>query len=197
MLGPFQEAAFLLTPSTVGSPIYTDPPIKTREGLVGFHFADWVRSNWPKADDISLSYHVIMVRSEAPLLMFEETCISKACLLTVSPLTYSVSGRGAKMKRRSLDRLNILPDDEVGVVCLSDAISSVQAGFSCWCLQNRPRIHSYHEVFSGLCWWFSREPQGICYEPHQAIMQVSHPYKLDGVIRYECDTTPLLSSSTP
>ncbi|EGG07196.1 uncharacterized protein MELLADRAFT_85993 [Melampsora larici-populina 98AG31] len=32
MVGPFQEAAFLLTPSTVASPTYTDPPVKTNFG---------------------------------------------------------------------------------------------------------------------------------------------------------------------
>ncbi|KAG0149467.1 hypothetical protein CROQUDRAFT_653534 [Cronartium quercuum f. sp. fusiforme G11] len=32
MVGPFQDAAFLLTPSTVSSPIYTDPPVKTNFG---------------------------------------------------------------------------------------------------------------------------------------------------------------------
>ncbi|XP_055957901.1 peptidyl-prolyl cis-trans isomerase NIMA-interacting 4-like [Patella vulgata] len=32
MVGPFQEAAFSLQNSTVGSPIYTDPPIKTVHG---------------------------------------------------------------------------------------------------------------------------------------------------------------------
>ncbi len=32
MVGPFQEAAFQLEPSTVASPKYTDPPIKTKFG---------------------------------------------------------------------------------------------------------------------------------------------------------------------
>jgi len=32
MVGPFQEAAFLLQPSTVDNPKYTDPPIKTNFG---------------------------------------------------------------------------------------------------------------------------------------------------------------------
>lgn len=32
MVGPFQEAAFALPISTIGSPIYTDPPIKTKFG---------------------------------------------------------------------------------------------------------------------------------------------------------------------
>jgi NIMA-interacting peptidyl-prolyl cis-trans isomerase 4 len=32
MVGAFQDAAFLLKPSTVSSPIYTDPPIKTQFG---------------------------------------------------------------------------------------------------------------------------------------------------------------------
>ncbi|WAQ88509.1 hypothetical protein PtA15_9A636 [Puccinia triticina] len=32
MVGPFQEAAFQLQPSSVGAPIYTDPPIKTNFG---------------------------------------------------------------------------------------------------------------------------------------------------------------------
>jgi len=31
-VGPFQEAAFALTPSTVDKPIYTDPPVKTKFG---------------------------------------------------------------------------------------------------------------------------------------------------------------------
>jgi NIMA-interacting peptidyl-prolyl cis-trans isomerase 4 len=32
MVGPFQEAAFALTPSTCANPIYTDPPVKTVHG---------------------------------------------------------------------------------------------------------------------------------------------------------------------
>lgn len=32
MVGPFQEAAFALQNSTVNSPIYTDPPVKTKFG---------------------------------------------------------------------------------------------------------------------------------------------------------------------
>lgn len=32
MVGPFQDAAFQLQPSTVSRPIYTDPPIKTKFG---------------------------------------------------------------------------------------------------------------------------------------------------------------------
>ena len=32
MVGPFQEAAFKLDPSTVDSPNYTDPPVKTSFG---------------------------------------------------------------------------------------------------------------------------------------------------------------------
>ncbi|KAB0802249.1 hypothetical protein PPYR_04435 [Photinus pyralis] len=32
MVGPFQDAAFALPISTVNSPIYTDPPIKTKFG---------------------------------------------------------------------------------------------------------------------------------------------------------------------
>ncbi|CAI9720490.1 peptidyl-prolyl cis-trans isomerase NIMA-interacting 4 [Octopus vulgaris] len=32
MVGPFQEAAFALTPSSVNSPVYTDPPVKTKFG---------------------------------------------------------------------------------------------------------------------------------------------------------------------
>eukprot|EP01137_Pigoraptor_chileana_P030547 Opistho-2@17186 len=32
MVGPFQDAAFKLNNSTVGSPVYTDPPIKTQFG---------------------------------------------------------------------------------------------------------------------------------------------------------------------
>lgn len=32
MVGPFQEAAFALTPSTVDRPVYTDPPVKTQFG---------------------------------------------------------------------------------------------------------------------------------------------------------------------
>ncbi|KAH9457545.1 hypothetical protein Pst134EA_021420 [Puccinia striiformis f. sp. tritici] len=32
MVGPFQDAAFQLQPSSVGAPIYTDPPIKTNFG---------------------------------------------------------------------------------------------------------------------------------------------------------------------
>ncbi|XP_014788493.1 peptidyl-prolyl cis-trans isomerase NIMA-interacting 4 [Octopus bimaculoides] len=41
MVGPFQEAAFALTPSCVNSPVYTDPPVKTKFG-----------------------YHVIMIESK-------------------------------------------------------------------------------------------------------------------------------------
>ncbi|POW03411.1 hypothetical protein PSTT_11124 [Puccinia striiformis] len=33
MVGPFQDAAFQLQPSSVGAPIYTDPPIKTNFGF--------------------------------------------------------------------------------------------------------------------------------------------------------------------
>ncbi|KAI8921016.1 hypothetical protein PhCBS80983_g02234 [Powellomyces hirtus] len=32
MVGAFQDAAFALQPSTVGNPIYTDPPVKTNFG---------------------------------------------------------------------------------------------------------------------------------------------------------------------
>jgi NIMA-interacting peptidyl-prolyl cis-trans isomerase 4 len=32
MVGPFQEAAFLLQPSTINTPIYTNPPVKTVHG---------------------------------------------------------------------------------------------------------------------------------------------------------------------
>ena len=32
MVGPFQEAAFALQPSTVDRPIYTDPPVRTKFG---------------------------------------------------------------------------------------------------------------------------------------------------------------------
>ena len=31
-VGPFQDAAFALTPSTVDKPVYTDPPVKTKFG---------------------------------------------------------------------------------------------------------------------------------------------------------------------
>ena len=31
-MGPFQEAAFELQPSTVDKPAYTDPPIRTKFG---------------------------------------------------------------------------------------------------------------------------------------------------------------------
>ena len=32
MVGPFQEAAFSLSSSTVAKPVYTDPPVKTKFG---------------------------------------------------------------------------------------------------------------------------------------------------------------------
>ena len=32
MVGPFQEAAFALSTSSVNNPTYTDPPIKTQFG---------------------------------------------------------------------------------------------------------------------------------------------------------------------
>uniref|UniRef100_A0A1B6G686 Peptidyl-prolyl cis-trans isomerase n=1 Tax=Cuerna arida TaxID=1464854 RepID=A0A1B6G686_9HEMI len=32
MVGPFQDAAFELPTSTIGAPIYTDPPVKTKFG---------------------------------------------------------------------------------------------------------------------------------------------------------------------
>lgn len=32
MVGPFQDAAFALPVSTLGSPVYTDPPVKTKFG---------------------------------------------------------------------------------------------------------------------------------------------------------------------
>ncbi|XP_077987970.1 peptidyl-prolyl cis-trans isomerase NIMA-interacting 4-like [Glandiceps talaboti] len=32
MVGPFQDAAFALSPSTTGNPSYTDPPVKTKFG---------------------------------------------------------------------------------------------------------------------------------------------------------------------
>lgn len=32
MVGPFQDAAFALSPSTVDKPAYTDPPVKTKFG---------------------------------------------------------------------------------------------------------------------------------------------------------------------
>jgi len=32
MVGPFQEAAFALPTSSLGNPVYTDPPVKTKFG---------------------------------------------------------------------------------------------------------------------------------------------------------------------
>ncbi|KAJ7392070.1 Peptidyl-prolyl cis-trans isomerase pin4 [Desmophyllum pertusum] len=32
MVGPFQDAAFALTPSSVDKPAYTDPPVRTKFG---------------------------------------------------------------------------------------------------------------------------------------------------------------------
>ena len=32
MVGPFQEAAFALPTSSIGNPVYTDPPVKTKHG---------------------------------------------------------------------------------------------------------------------------------------------------------------------
>jgi len=32
MVGPFQDAAFALPVSSLGSPVYTDPPVKTKFG---------------------------------------------------------------------------------------------------------------------------------------------------------------------
>ena len=32
MVGPFQDAAFALPVSSLGNPIYTDPPVKTKFG---------------------------------------------------------------------------------------------------------------------------------------------------------------------
>jgi NIMA-interacting peptidyl-prolyl cis-trans isomerase 4 len=32
MVGPFQDAAFALDPSTVDKPKYTDPPVRTKFG---------------------------------------------------------------------------------------------------------------------------------------------------------------------
>lgn len=32
MVGPFQEAAFNLPVSSLGSPVYTNPPVKTQFG---------------------------------------------------------------------------------------------------------------------------------------------------------------------
>lgn len=32
MVGPFQDAAFALPVSSIGNPIYTDPPVKTKFG---------------------------------------------------------------------------------------------------------------------------------------------------------------------
>jgi peptidyl-prolyl cis-trans isomerase NIMA-interacting 4 len=32
MVGAFQDAAFALPPSTVGKPVFTDPPVKTQFG---------------------------------------------------------------------------------------------------------------------------------------------------------------------
>ena len=32
MVGPFQDAAFALSPSTPSNPFYTNPPIKTKFG---------------------------------------------------------------------------------------------------------------------------------------------------------------------
>jgi len=32
MVGPFQDAAFALTVSSLGNPVYTDPPVKTKFG---------------------------------------------------------------------------------------------------------------------------------------------------------------------
>lgn len=32
MVGPFQEAAFALQPSSTNKPVYTDPPVKTVHG---------------------------------------------------------------------------------------------------------------------------------------------------------------------
>ena len=32
MVGPFQDAAFALPVSSLGNPVYTDPPVKTKFG---------------------------------------------------------------------------------------------------------------------------------------------------------------------
>eukprot|EP00058_Branchiostoma_floridae_P013272 XP_002598760.1 hypothetical protein BRAFLDRAFT_212895 [Branchiostoma floridae] len=32
MVGPFQDAAFALQPSTTQKPVYTNPPIRTKHG---------------------------------------------------------------------------------------------------------------------------------------------------------------------
>lgn len=32
MVGPFQDAAFALAPSTTAAPVYTNPPVKTVHG---------------------------------------------------------------------------------------------------------------------------------------------------------------------
>jgi len=32
MVGPFQDAAFALSGSSLASPVYTDPPVKTKFG---------------------------------------------------------------------------------------------------------------------------------------------------------------------
>lgn len=56
MVGPFQDAAFALPISTVASPVYTDPPIKTKFG-----------------------YHIIMVEGKKWILYIDPVALPLIC----------------------------------------------------------------------------------------------------------------------
>jgi len=53
MVGPFQEAAFALPNSTTGSPIYTDPPVKTK---FGYHIIMVEGKKWLKFYQVFVFY---------------------------------------------------------------------------------------------------------------------------------------------
>lgn len=45
MVGPFQDAAFALPISSLGNPVYTDPPVKTK---FGYHIIMVEGKKWKK-----------------------------------------------------------------------------------------------------------------------------------------------------
>ena len=52
MVGPFQEAAFSLPVSSLGNPVYTDPPVKTK---FGYHIIMVEGKKWRQGvNDINL-----------------------------------------------------------------------------------------------------------------------------------------------
>ena len=56
MVGPFQEAAFALPVSSLGNPVYTDPPVKTK---FGYHIIMVEGKKWHMQNAEAVSFYHI------------------------------------------------------------------------------------------------------------------------------------------